>query len=536
MSSVSMRRVWVIATVAIVLLLPGVAHFFFPPAEAAGGVVIVSPGLQTSAGWITLSGIFGEGPPGLTKGTQTYVFGPATPPIGSGSLRFDVLINNWSEAIGYTGLNGVPLSAASLTELSYSTFIQQASSTSQDFFVMLVIDLNGDQTPDDYLFFYPANQQGCSNGAPPQHAIAQNQWQQPWDARNGVWVSANGLCNAQNSCGTANDPKTLAEYVACFPTARLINYEPDTPDVLGDERPGLIIGYGGQNVSANFIGFLDNVRVGVNGMTTVFNFEPICTLFCSANIVQSNDPNQCGAVVNYPAPMSSGGCGGTTCSPASGSFFPKGTTSVTCQFVGHSTTETCSLTVTVNDTQAPSITCPANLAVVGPTPGSGAVATYPPPVATDNCPGVMTSCTPPSGSSFSLGTTTVTCTATDTSGNTATCSFTVSTFDGRLQDDSEGCNNTVLFNTVTGDYRWCCHGTTFTGKAKVTRAGNVYTLFQGATDRRVQITLDAGAFSPHGSASLQVPVGTTICTITDRDIRNDTCTCGAVIVGTSPQK
>jgi len=154
------------------------------------------------------------------------------------------------------------------------------------------------------------------------------------------------------------------------------------------------------------------------------------------------------------------------------------------------------------------------------------VATYPPPVATDNCPGVMTSCTPPSGSSFSLGTTTVTCTATDTSGNTATCSFTVSTFDGRLQDDSEGCNNTVLFNTVTGDYRWCCHGTTFTGRAKVMRAGNTYALSQSAADRRLQLSLNAGVQTPNGNASLQVPPGMTQCTIIDRDLRNDTCTCG----------
>ena len=189
-----------------------------------------------------------------------------------------------------------------------------------------------------------------------------------------------------------------------------------------------------------------------------------------------------------------------------------------------------SLTVTVNDTQPPSITCPANVTSVSPVVGSGGVVTYPPPTASDNCPGVTTACTPPSGSMFPIGTTTVTCTATDTSGNTATCSFTVSVFDGRLQDDFEGCNNTVLFNTITGDYRWCCHGTIFTGRAKVTRAGNTYSLSQSAVDRRVQINLNAGGSPPNGNASLQVPVGKTLCTISDRDIRNDTCICG----GTAP--
>ncbi|KPJ63591.1 hypothetical protein AMK68_03635 [candidate division KD3-62 bacterium DG_56] len=43
----------------------------------------------------------------------------------------------------------------------------------------------------------------------------------------------------------------------------------------------------------------------------------------------------------------------------------------------------------------------------------------------DNCPGATCSCDPPSGSTFPLGSTTVTCTAIDAGGNTATCAFLV---------------------------------------------------------------------------------------------------------------
>jgi hypothetical protein len=39
-----------------------------------------------------------------------------------------------------------------------------------------------------------------------------------------------------------------------------------------------------------------------------------CTINCPSNVVQPNDPNQCGAVVNYPAPTSNGTCGVVTCS------------------------------------------------------------------------------------------------------------------------------------------------------------------------------------------------------------------------------
>src|SRR4030095_5066908 len=239
-----------------------------------------------------------------------------------------------------------------------------------------------------------------------------------------------------------------------------------------------------------------------------------CVLTCPANITQSNDPNQCGAVVNYPAPTTSGGCGTVTCSPASGSFFPVGTTTVTCS---EPTPTTCSFTVTVNDTQPPVITCPANVTAVTATVTDPCVVVNFTTTASDNCPGVVVVCNPPSGSCFPVGITTVTCTATDAAGNTATCSFTISTFNGRLQDDSAGCNNTVLFDTISGAYRWCCNGTIFTGTGKVFKLGNTFRIEHNAVDRRVLITLSAGSFPPSGTASLQSPAGTIRCVIQDRD-------------------
>ncbi|HJQ26377.1 MAG TPA: HYR domain-containing protein [Blastocatellia bacterium] len=268
-----------------------------------------------------------------------------------------------------------------------------------------------------------------------------------------------------------------------------------------------------------------------------------CTLTCPANITTSNDPNQCGAVVNYPAPTTTGSCGTVTCSPASGSFFPKGTTTVTCTATGGGDLlapagggPSCSFTVTVNDTQPPTITCPMNVtAVTAQTcpPSSTAIVTYPPPIASDNCPGVVTACTPPSGSTFPLGASTVTCTATDTSGNTATCSFTVTTFSGCLQDDANPAI-VVLFNTATGEYRFCCNGTIFTGKGTVKQQGCVIQIEHNPADRRVLIRADFAAHS--GTASLQVPAGKTICTITDRNTSNNTCQCGSTPPTKSPTK
>jgi subtilisin-like proprotein convertase family protein len=177
----------------------------------------------------------------------------------------------------------------------------------------------------------------------------------------------------------------------------------------------------------------------------------------------------------------------------------------------------------LSDTEPPTITCPANVTAVG-TPGSPTVVvTFPDPVFSDNCPGVTAACVPPSGSTVPVGTTTITCTATDAAGNTATCSFTVSAFDGRLQDNSAGCAKTVVFDTSSGTYSFCCGGQVFTGTAKVTKKGLTFTLEHNAGDRRVLIKLDAA--TGKGTATLQSPPGTLLCTITDTNIGNNTCSC-----------
>jgi hypothetical protein len=187
---------------------------------------------------------------------------------------------------------------------------------------------------------------------------------------------------------------------------------------------------------------------------------------------------------------------------------------------------TCTFTVTVNDTQPPSITCPANVTAapsqaICPSPPCQVVS-YPAPIVSDNCPGVTVACVPPAGSCFATGTTSVTCTATDTSGNTATCSFTVSVFDVVLQDDSSP-STLLVWNSLTGQYRLCCNGTIFTGTGKATRQGCIYALNVNSVDRRLVATADKGAF--RGSAVFDFPIGTQRCTITDRDIRNDTGVC-----------
>lgn len=90
--------------------------------------------------------------------------------------------------------------------------------------------------------------------------------------------------------------------------------------------------------------------------------------------------------------------------------------------------DTDDVVITVQDTLAPDITCPADVVVSLPinSNATSMVVNYPDVTATDSCSSSVTvNSTPASGSVFPVGTTTVHATANDGNGHTSTCSFTV---------------------------------------------------------------------------------------------------------------
>ncbi|MCX8109439.1 MAG: HYR domain-containing protein, partial [Verrucomicrobiae bacterium] len=105
--------------------------------------------------------------------------------------------------------------------------------------------------------------------------------------------------------------------------------------------------------------------------------------------------------------------------------FNLGTNSVTAtatDLAGNTTNS--AVQVIVKDYEHPQITCPSNIMVCANPSGTNIV-TWLPPSASDNCAVTNITCNPPSGSHFPVGETTVTCTATDSSGNPSHCTFTV---------------------------------------------------------------------------------------------------------------
>jgi hypothetical protein len=170
------------------------------------------------------------------------------------------------------------------------------------------------------------------------------------------------------------------------------------------------------------------------GMGTAAATASPPAITCPNNVTKNTDPGQCSAALTYATPSVSDYCAGVgtpTCNPASGSTFLKGATAVNCSVTDPCGNQlSCSFTVTVNDTQAPTISCPANVVTSTDPNQCSAVVTYSNATASDNCAGVGTpACAPPSGSTFAKGTTTVSCSVSDASGNSASCSFTVTVND-----------------------------------------------------------------------------------------------------------
>ena len=114
------------------------------------------------------------------------------------------------------------------------------------------------------------------------------------------------------------------------------------------------------------------------------------------------------------------------CKPASGSLFPVGTTQVTCTAIDkHANYGYGFFNVNVEPAGRPIIIVPPDITAEATGP-DGAPVDYD---VTVNPPDATLTCTPASGSTFALGTTTVTCTATKTTGETSTASFTVTVVD-----------------------------------------------------------------------------------------------------------
>lgn len=204
--------------------------------------------------------------------------------------------------------------------------------------------------------------------------------------------------------------------------------------------PGTVVGQGSHEVTITANDRSSNNNGAGNETTKVITLtvadQTAPVISCQSNIVVSNDPGQCSAMVDPGTASATDNCdssptivGTRSDNQPLNAPYPKGLTIITWSATDDAgNTSSCNQSVTVNDTELPTISCPANIIVyVAPnSTATSAVVNYQTPVGADNCASNTTQTAGlASGAAFPVGTTTNTFKVTDASGNVAECSFTV---------------------------------------------------------------------------------------------------------------
>ncbi len=286
-------------------------------------------------------------------------------------------------------------------------------------------------------------------------------------------------------------------------------------------------------------------NTGTCSFTVTINDDEAPVANCPSDMVVSTDQGQCDALVTYSVPTTDN-CPGESLNrdggQASGTAFPKGVTTNSFTVTDASgNTSTCSFTVTVNDTEAPVVNCPANITTSNDLDLCEAIVNY--TVTTgDNCPGESLSQTEgqTAGSSFPVGITSNSFTVTDASGNTGTCSFTVTVNDTQnpvvncpanitTSNDQDLCEALVNYTVTTEDN---CPGESLSQTAGQT-AGSSFPV--GVTTNSFMVT-DASGNTASCSFTVTVvddqnPQITCPANIT---VSNDANSCDAVVTYAVP--
>ena len=238
------------------------------------------------------------------------------------------------------------------------------------------------------------------------------------------------------------------------------------------------------------------------------------SIICPPNATVSNDPGNCNAIVATGVPTVSDNCPGVVgptlvAGGADGTVFVFGTTTVTYSVVDAAgNMNDCTFSVTVNDTENPVLTCPADTNI-----NCDAVVVYDLPTVADNCAtGLVAVETSPAGGGFVLGANLVEFEAADGNGNTGTCSFTVTVIDTVAPVITCPANQVASFD------------------ASCELAAPDYTGLATSTDN-----CDASPVITQSPTAGSTITGTATITLTSEDISGNTSSCTFdVIDNTSP--
>jgi hypothetical protein len=182
---------------------------------------------------------------------------------------------------------------------------------------------------------------------------------------------------------------------------------------------------GGQEISTRISDRAGHTAASVVVLVMVDKDAPVFTSMPGDQVVEATSDD--GAEATWAAPAAFDAIAGAvtpSCSASSGSRFPLGDTVVTCTATDQAgNVATAAFTIAVRDTQPPELVVPESLTVPADSP-AGAIVNYDIASSLSRVVNVP-DCSPQSGSRFKVGTTIVSCSATDGAGNIATGSFTI---------------------------------------------------------------------------------------------------------------
>ncbi len=257
----------------------------------------------------------------------------------------------------------------------------------------------------------------------------------------------------------------------------VLNSSKPASGTVGNAHGKLYLGYNPSRTMegmSSFTGLADEIEwfnraLTTNEITAIYLAGPAGKCKSPELVCATNKVVPCGSNWSFDPPVVNTPCNGTNATlfvlnTVTNGVCPTVVTRTWLVVDGYGYTNTCSQTVSIVDTTPPVITCPSNIVVT--TCNSNAVVTYT-VTATDNCcTNVVIGCNPPSGYAFPLGSTTVSCTATDCCGNVAYCGFTVTV--NHLNDTTP-----PIFTTYCATNHYLIGGNNFTSPVAATPSANL---------------------------------------------------------------
>lgn len=314
----------------------------------------------------------------------------------------------------------------------------------------------------------------------------------------------------KNSNGLALPDKIVTFTITSGPNSALVPFSATT-DANGEVSfTYTSLAAGSDTIQACFTDSQDELSCS-NVLTFQWIAPPPPTISCSANVQVNNAAGLCGATVTYSAATATGTPTPiVTYSHASGSIFPVGLTTVAATATNSNGSSTCEFTVTVADNDLPVITV-SNISRCTEEDNLGCSIVLG-ATASDNC--AIVSLTSDAPACFPVGITTVTWTAIDTNGNSATAS--------QIVTRVNSCTTTAAYCTYSQDDYGCaggrmCDGTNeFTTRQMIakclTNAGG--TIRVGKPGRSVVMTASSPNSVnciinklPGGGPSVELPSG-----------------------------